>query len=504
MGCLSRAAVRGMVSLCLLGALTACGGGGGGSDPPPASSAGREGTWQVQRLTSGASGSVNLYPGNTYQPIGGDAGYALWIGGPSSNRTLNISHPDSLQRGFATRLLMDGLPSAAANNATIAVVSGEWSMITWTESTFPGTSLYVRLKGSAFDTGAVLVSTQMQGAAWDVRLAVDQAGNARAIWDESGRQGVNGRFVAGVWVPEADLGFSLTYLQRYLVGPDGQGWLFRNANGGFTDEVIRFTASGGVGAPQTLGLSSGASARRVASAEGPDGFQTATYLYPSFLIRRMVNGVLQPETSVIAQGTAATNSNYVSFDSDDSGRAVLAWGAGVNDNTVYAARRSAAGVWSAPTRLAELSSGASLSPLSGLMAEMGPQGQALVVYRGQGGTLRAVYAEDGGAWSAPVELARSGYQSRSVAIEFNAQGVPGVLQLINGPTDAGVLMSTWRNGAWTTESLRSGTQLVYIYSTFASTVRLAAHGANGWLAIWDEGLGPGSLGNRDVWLAEYR
>lgn len=505
------AAVRGLMVCCLLAALSGCGGGGAQPPAPSQSDSQQEGSWQAQRLGTWTN---NLSPGNTYQPIGGEVPYAFWLGSTGANQALNVASPASSSRGMTTTQLMDSLPMAVSSNTTIAVRAGSWSMLTWTEST--GTmwqNLFVRVKGPSFDSGAVQVSSQFLGSAWDVRLVLDAAGNARAYWDEDSRLGANGRFSAGAWVPQADVGDSLAYLQRYLVGPDGQGWLFGSIDGGANHEVRRITAAGGLGGSQILSGPGALSSQRLASAEGPTNFLTVAYQSSGgncFLIRRMVNEVLQPELCLAVDGASQPNQNYVSLASDASGRAVLVWSVGVNDQALYVARRSLAGVWSEPTKLVDLPTDSIWSLLSGLKTAMGLGGQALVVYRAQAtslsaGTVWALVAQDGGAWSAARELRVDAGENRVAAIAINAAGVPGVLQLTTQGVSASVLMSTWDGDAWTTRALRSNTQLSYLNSTLLSSARLAPAGTHGWLAVWDEGDGLGSSdGYREVWAAEYR
>lgn len=529
-----------LLSLVLV--LGACGGGGsdgggtGGSSnagPPPDSSGGGgtpvpTNSWFIQRL---GTSTDNLYPGNTYQPVGGEPPYALWLMQGSDNSvTLNETVASRSSRGFSTVTHMSNLPSVAHNNSTAAVKAGHWSMLAWTEwdssaatpTQLSVRNLFLRLKGDTFDSGPVKVSSNLSGSLWNAKLVLDATGRARAYWDEDNRLGVNGQFVNGVWTPLPDLGESISVTQRYLVAPDGQGKLFYNRylNGLPQHYFRRISAANGLGPEVRLddpaqGL---ALAQRVASAEGPQGFTTATFQQVAnassgcLAVRRMVAGSLQAPLCIPVSGDALPNRNHVSLASDVSGHAVLVWSTGPQDQALYVSRRDTAGVWSTPALLAHVTVGSpDFSSLSGVRTAISPSGQALVIFRASDdfylpSTTRALVGTVDGRWSAVAKLALSGMTNRDVALAFNAQGVPGVLQLMaeSRDTDA-VMMSTWTGGQWKSELLRSGIQLAFYNEVQLSTVRLAPQGTTGWLALWDEGHGrTTTTGYRELWAAEYR
>ena len=516
----------------LVAALSACG--GGGSPGAPAAAPSRIGpdtpvnpdtaTWQTQQL---GTWTDNIAPGNTYEPIGGEQPFALWLGGEGPGSALHKTVVVPGARGFTTTLLQPDLPNNARGNTTIAVTAGDWSMVAWTgqrtEVSAPySQELLVRLKGPGVDSGPVLLSTAFAGSAWDTRLVLDATGAARVYWNEPDRSGVNGRFEAGRWFPQPDTGVWLLPLQRYLVGPDGQGWVFFSTGTGATQQHLarRLTATAGLGPAVRLDEAgwSPPSAQRVASAEDATSFTTVAYqgAQGCLAVRRMVNSVLRPTQCVMATGDALPNLNYVSLSTAPSGQAVLVWSTGTDDRALYAARRAANGAWGLPEKLADLPISSSYSLLSGLRTAMGPAGQALVVYRAPASSAGlsksyAMVAEDGKPWSAKTELAYADHANAQAALAFNSEGVAGVLQLTinyNRSTDrysSAVLMSTWRDGRWTSTAVASGIQLAYINGTPLSQVRLAPLGKGGWVAVWDEGKGPGdSSGFREIHMGEYR
>lgn len=530
------------VSLCAILSLSACGGGGSGSNSgygessTPTSSAAPVGSWQSQRV---GTWTDNIFPGNTYQPIGGEPPYALWLSNLVDGKvSLNQTVAAHGARGLSTTSLQSELPREAQSNATVAVTSGAWSLIAWTESSvwtssYGGAGLYVRLKGPDMDSGAIQISSTFQGTGWEVSLALDANGNARAYWDEkyqSGvpfRFGVNGRFEGGRWVQQSDTGISLSGRQRYLVGPDGQGWVFTApfVDGAYKHELRRLTAVGGLGEVVRLdetGSAWGASnGFRLASAEGDASFTTVGYQQTSegigcLTVRRMVNGVLKGTECIVAAAEGRPNLNYLALASAPTGQASLVWSVGTQDSALYVARRTANGGWSPAAKLVDLPRPGGSSSLSGLKMEMGPTGDTLVVYRAHlmefdVAKVYAMVAKDGSIWSEPAPLAYSEHSNFEVALAFNGQGLPGVLQLTIGylPSTrtypSAVLMSTWVNGKWVSTPLATDIRLAYINSTPLSQVRLAPQGDSGWLAMWDQGNGPGDeSGYRELWLSEYR
>lgn len=524
----ARAARMGAV-VGLISALAACGGGGGGAPAAPAARVPGDvaaSSWFSQRLGINSS---SIIPGATTHPVGGEAPFALWVAWENGVTTFSQTVVSSTARGFSTTAHQTQLPAEASSNATHGVVSGNWSLTAWTSSdpTALGVrNLWVRFKGPGVDSLAVQIDPDFSGDARSVRLVLDETGNARVFWDSTsqGLRGVNGRFVGKVWTPLATLNRSVTYPSKALMAPDGQGWLFETIDNGGVNErwFSRLTAAGGLGVATRLDEPShgaiDAASSLLAYPEGKDGFTVAGLQQvpqasdTCLSVRRFAAGKLEAAQCIKVSGDVLPNTGYGDLAADATGHAVMAWSAGANDRAIYAVRRNAAGAWSAPAKLADVTPASGVfSLLGGIKVAVSPAGQALVVFGARANlqsvlTLRALTAPAGGAWPVPTELAASGSFNRDVAIAFNAQGVPGILQLMGeaSGTDS-VTMSTWEGGSWATSYLRSGTHLAFINHVLLSIPRLAPQGAKGWLAFWDEGHGPGdSDGYREIWGAEYR
>jgi hypothetical protein len=465
-------------------------------------------------------------PGNTEHPAGGDAPYALWVRWDNGETSLNQAVVSSTGRGFSTMTHQTKLPAAASNNSTYAVVSGEWSLITWevSDANNPGAiNLFVRLKGPGVDSQAVKVEADYRGDARSVRLVLDASGHARAFWDlpHQDRWGVNGLFNGGTWVPQPDIAWSVSASASANVAPDGQGWYFATPPNGRTKDqwLVKLTAAGGYSSVTRLDdpALGDAVGPRLIHTEGLNGFTTAVLQQmpgassACLAVRRLVAANLGATQCINVTADSLPNLNYGELVSDASGHALMTWSTGYLDRAVYVSRRNTANTWAAPSKLVDVTGASDTwSRLVGLKAAINSTGQAVVAYGinngGGAGTLRAQVAQPGGAWSTAQELVSDGAFTRDASVSVNAKGVPGVLQLVSkaGGTDA-VTMSTWVNGAWSTTDLRSGIQLAFYNYILLSSVRLAPQGSKGWLAVWDEGNGQGdSQGYREIWAAEYR
>ncbi|RZI79182.1 MAG: hypothetical protein EOP38_26010 [Rubrivivax sp.] len=469
-----------------------------------------------------------MYPGNTYQPLGGEPAYGLWLRKAVDNTvSLERTVASSMGRGLSSSVRMANLPSRANSNATVAVVAGAWSLVAWTEydpANAPGDSnLFLRLTGTGFDSGSVKVSSAFRRSGWDVTLIIDESGRARAFWDEDSRPGVNGVFANGQWVVQPDVGDIRLDAGRHLTSPDGQGWRFytRFSAGVVRHTMRRLSAEHGFGPEVRVDDPAQGSPVGYREASGQDGenFTTVAFQQVSgaqtgcLAVRRMLAGVLQASDCIEVSGETMPNHNFFDLTTDPSGHALLTWSTGVKDRALYGARRGVNGLWSSPVKLTDLTlaSNAAYSWLSGVLSRIDSNGRALVALRLNNQawgapTIRALIGLEDGSWSNPVELAQLGMSSRDMSVAFNGQGVPGVLQLVAQlDGSAAVMMSTWSNGGWQSQILRSGTQLSYINGVPLYTLRLTPQGSNGWLALWDEGLGYNdSTGYRELWAAEYR
>ena len=522
------------VVLGLLGSLVACGGGGGRDDPTRRDPDNVSGSGTAQ-LTTGSGGNWvnqklgtdtnNLYIGNTstQQEV---PDFALWLG-READSSISLKRTTALaNRGFSSSALMSNLPSRSNSNASSAMVAGAWSIVAWSAfDSSPGTSwfetLYVRVQGPGFDSGVVALTHDFESFS-SMRMVLDASGQARVYWNETHRSGVNVRLVNGTWVPQADLGNVMSAVQQAIVDPGGQGWLFLSfpQDGGSGHYVRAVTAADGLGPEIRLDdpAQGDLVSRRISGAEGTGGFTTVSIQSLSgatsscLAVRRMVANVLQAPQCIMVSGDEVPNQEYVSVAAHPSGHAVLVWSAGVRDKALYASRRNAAGTWSAAAKLVDVTpASAHFSLLAGLRTSIGPSGQALVIYRASDTVtspwvVRALLASAGGDWSAPVSLVRgAGWGNAEAALSFDARGTPGVLQLMGRSGGmAEVTLSTWVNGAWTTDVLRSNTRLAYINSVLLSRVRLMPRGNAGWVALWNEGEGPGSSGYRELWASDYR
>ncbi len=530
----TRAMRSGLIaSLCLT--LVACGGGGGGDGGGTPSNLSTLSWSTAQRLGTDTN---QLPPAPTPQPVGGEPSTSLWLRLNNGQTTLMRSQASGNARGVASTTVQGGLPTLANGNATVAVVAGEHSMVVWTETSGNATSadgpgLYAQVFGPGTDTGPRLISGTFTGDARDTLPVIDASGNARIYWDEGGQPGFNKQLINRNWVTGSTSGLPLgSQLQRRLSGPDGQGWLFTtavNGSGQVLHQVGRVTAANGLGGFTNVEAPNARlSQLRLASPDINNGYTTATLLYPagggdgSFVIRRAINGVVQGTSSTVnAPGAAQPNLRYTALATSAGGQALLVWSTGTGnvDSALYAARRSATGVWSTASLLVTLpapSDGNSL--LDGLNANLGPNGQAMVAYRARSATgalprIHALVANDDAAWSADTTLTYSGYTIQEPTLAttaFNAAGTPGVLQVINTTAQGNffpvtVLMSTWANNRWTSTPLATDVELPYINSVMLGQIRLAPQGSNGWLALWDQGNGPGdSLGYRELWASEFR
>jgi len=531
----TRAMRSGLIaSLCLT--LVACGG-GGGSDGGTSNNLNTLSWSTPQRLGTDTN---QLPPAPTAQPIGGEPTSSLWLRLSNGMTTLMRSQASASARGLASTTVQGGLSVRASSNDTVAVVAGDHSMVVWTETignaiSADGPGLYAQVSGPGISTGPRLISGSYSGDARSTTPVIDASGNARIYWDESGQPGLNKRLISSNWVTQAATGLSLSaQVPRRLSGPDGQGWVMfgQAALGSVQHQARPLTAANGLGASARLdeptGNWSSLSALRLASPEANNGFTTVGFQFAtgnpdgSFIIRRAVNGVVQGSTlTLAAPGNAQPNGRYTALATSAGGQAVLAWSTGTNteDTAIYVARRSAAGVWGSASLLVSLpasSDGNSL--LDGLNANMGPNGQAMVSYEARSATgalprIHALVANDGAVWSADTTLTYSGYAVQAVVgavTAFNAAGTPGVLQLVNTTAQGDfypvtVLMSTWANNRWTSTALATDIELPYIGNTLLGQIRLAPSGSNGWLALWDQGRGPGdSLGYRELWASEFR
>ncbi len=482
-------------------------------------------TWQMQQV----SGAVQpLVPANTYQPIGGDAPYALWVERQADGSgTLMRGVAASGARGVSATALMRGLPPQALGSTTIAVQAGDWALLVWeagNEVDVFYNRLFARLVGPGSDSGVIELTNHFEGAAWDVRAALDVNGRHLLVWDEPGHRGAQGRLVNQALVREPDVGESVASVQRLLVGPDGQGWLLQGVirNDEPVQEVRRFTAAEGVGSPMRLDDPAAGPlfVPLVASAEGPTTFtavsmqQHANDTHVCLAVRRMVAGRLQSPTCVNTSGNSLPNRNWLSLASHPNGAAVLVWSVGDErrDLGLYASRRAtASGEWSAPALLTTLPSDPLFSLLCGLKTGMSADGQPLVVYCASDSllarrTTRAMTQLASGVWMGPTEWGLPGMQTNEMRFAFNGQGVPGIMQTLTDGRVAAVMMSTWRAQGWQSTTLRYGIQQPFSSLGYVKpSLSLVPQGSGGWLAAWKEGQGPAQpdLGET-YWLSEFR
>jgi hypothetical protein len=493
------------------------------------------GSWTLQRLGTQTN---QLFPGNTYQPIGGEYPYATWLG-PDATSGQALYRADAGSAGLIGSTVQAGLPDQVSNNTTLAVTAGAWSMVVWARygTVQDGAGLYVRLKGPAYDSGAVRVSDSARVTPWDTRPVIDAQGHARLYWDDTfdnmpTRLGRNVVFVGGRWVEQKDLDqrVQLAY-QRLLVAPSGEGWWlmpeFKSDH--FEHRAYRITAIDGLGASlrldQTGSEWAGANGQLLGSADGNSANDlTAAMLQASadgsqhcLLVRRVVAGALKPADCIPASGEALPNGKYLSLATAPTGQGVLVWSTGPDNNALYVARRDAAGVWGAPAKLTDLPSSSSWDVLSGLTSTMGPQGQALVVWRESpfGGLSKAHArtAVAGGNWSVDTVLipnSPTDVENRMVAVAFNTRGVPGVLQMtLTGTPQTGgnrwsIVMSSWVDGQWLTRTVAANIQPAYYNTIPVGLMRLAPSLDGGWLALWDQGKGPGdTTGYRELWAGQF-
>ena len=586
-----RAALGRAVAVALCAVLTACGGGGGGdgnqanngnnanNGAVPTNNSGTDTTsgTGTSTGTNGSSGSGSgststststqnpeatgswsvtklgihtdmLFPGNTYQPIGGEYPYALWLG-PDGAGGEALYRADAADTLLGTQTLQPALPQQAASNRSIAVTAGAWSMTVWAESetwqasTGVGPGLYVRVKGPNTDTGAVRVSDSGRVDPSATLPVIDASGHARLIWDDD-LNSVNFRFGRNVllsgsqWVEQKDLGIQVAlYYRRLLMAPNGEGWLVLpqfvagepGANGRYEHRAYPLTAANGLGTPlrleQTGSLWASAYGMVLASADGNNlvNMTMATQQASAdgttqcVLVGRVVGGALASTTCIPTSGDAVPNHQFMSLSTAAGGQGLLVWSTGSGPAALYASRRNAAGVWNAPVKLADLPSTSEWNALTGLRTAMGPQGQALVVWRvrpdGGIGQVHARTAVDGGAWSPDATLVQTSptpVESMDVAVAFNNRGVPGVLQLtISGTAATGgshwaIVMSSWFDGQWVTRPVVNDIQPAYINGVPLSLMRLAPSMTGGWLALWNQGLGTSdTTGYRELWAGIF-
>lgn len=508
--------------------MASCGGGGGGGnggEDPPVVVPGEQFTgqmihgWAVQQVGSGATG---FYPGNTGSAVGGQPAYAVWIDKNPGEATSTVRQASAAPniRGVTKTVAITGLPDPARSNATVVMKAGSWTLLLWTDSDasneFGLSNLNVRLTGNGFDSGNYKLTSRFTGSAWDVRAPINESGQVRIFWDEPGRPGVNGRVVNGAWEFQPDTNVSLVQLQRHLVGADGQGRLFfaRQIDGKPASVMRALTAAGGLGPEVRIDepeLGEPNYGRDV-SEEGLQGFTTVGFHKVDadtgcFAMRRLVDGVLQAGQCITVTGDAMPNEEHVSLATNVQGHGVLVWSTGLRDTALYASRRNAAGVWSAPIKLANVTApGENFTWLWGIKTAVSPTGQALVIYKAQSAglspaTVRAFVAPASGNWPAATELSQGFMGNYEAALGFNAAGVPGVLQMVRtGDTDA-VMMSTWRNGVWSTHMLRSGVHFPKVSGILRSILRLTPQGTAGWLAMWCEAT---ESDGYQFWVGEYR
>jgi hypothetical protein len=101
-------------------------------------------------------------------------------------------------------------------------------------------------------------------------------------------------------------------------------------------------------------------------------------------------------------------------------------------------------------------------------------------------------------------------ENRMVAVAFNTRGVPGVLQMtLTGTPQTGgnrwsIVMSSWVDGQWLTRTVAANIQPAYYNTIPVGLMRLAPSLDGGWLALWDQGKGPGdTTGYRELWAGQF-
>jgi hypothetical protein len=319
-----------------------------------------------------------------------------------------------------------------------------------------------RAAGGAWQAPVELSSNEAPGTA-DPQVAVDEQGDAIAIWNRGGPWGGTVqealRPAGGIWQAPVNIGEEIGSDPK--VAFDGQGnalALWQSFEGGDKDEWVLESASMPVGgrwqAPVTVSAPDFADGAHVAVDAQGNAVAVWDGWSHGFLSPRTVQSAFRPagetwQTPVNLIGEAEERdqpkgASEPGIAVDSQGDAVAIWAWEFGGSVIQAAFRPAGGAWQAPIDLSGFDEYAKNADVA-----FDDQGNAIAVWSLESSSgsyvIQSAFRPAGGAWQAPIDLSsqiRGAYdpgvavdgQGDAVAAWAGGAGIEATGYAATGPT----------------------------------------------------------------------